>query len=154
MEHKEVNVESDESTGTVRQESRVMSNVGSTPVEEASVVRSTTPARRLTEGIYLLFGIIDGLLLIRLVLKMLGANSHAGFASFTYGVTDFLLAPFHGLLPTIVSGQSVLELSLLIAILIYSLLALALAKLVAISFSRSVMVSHKSTSRGLRPGPD
>src|SRR5260370_5652729 len=54
------------------------------------------------------------------------SNSHAGFASFTYGVTDFLLAPFRGLLPTFVSGQSVFELSVVFAILIYSLLALAL----------------------------
>jgi len=103
------------------------------------------------EVIYLLFGIIDALLLIRLVLKLLGANAHAGFASFTYGLTDFFLAPFHGLLPTIVSGKSVLELSVVFAILIYSLIALGLVRLVAITLSRSVMVSQHSRSEGLKP---
>jgi uncharacterized protein YggT (Ycf19 family) len=103
------------------------------------------------EVIYLVFGVIDGLLLIRLVLKLLGANSHAGFASFTYGLTDFLLAPFRGLLPTFVSGQSVFELSVVFAILIYSLLALALVRVVAITLSRSVMVSQHSRSEGLKP---
>jgi hypothetical protein len=148
MEQRETKLASDESSGTVREESTFTSVNGAAPVREASVARTSTPARRVTEAIYLVFGIIDGLLLIRLVLKLLGANAQAGFASWTYGVTDFLLVPFHGLLPTYVSGKTVLELSLVIAILIYSLVALALARLAAITLSRSVMVTR---SEGLRP---
>ena len=151
MEHEETKFVRDESSGTVREESTVVNDTGVAPVREASVVKSSTPARRTMEGIYLLFGIIDALLVIRLVLKLMGANPHAGFASFTYGVTDFFLAPFHGLLPTVVSGQSVLELSAIFAILIYSLLALGLVRLVAITMSRSVTVSEHSRSEGFRP---
>jgi len=151
MEHKETNFVRDESSGSVREESTVVNDTGAAPVREASVVKSSTPARRAMELIYLVFGIIDGLLLIRLVLKLLGANPHAGFASFTYGVTDFFLAPFRGLLPTYVSGQTVFELSLVFAILIYSLIALALVRIVAISLSRSVMVSQHSRSEGFKP---
>lgn len=154
MERNETNIVRDEPSGTVREESTVVNETSAAPVREASVVRTSTPSRRVTEAIYLLFGIIDGLLLIRLVLKLLGANPHVGFASFIYGVTDFLLAPFRGLLPTYVSGQSVFELSLIIAILIYSLLALALVRLAALTLSRSVMVSHHSRSEGLRPRSD
>ncbi len=151
MEHKESNVVRDEASGTVREESTVVNETGSTPTREASMVKSSTPARRAMEIIYLVFGIIDAVLLIRLVLKLLGANAHAGFAQFIYGLTGFFLAPFKGLLPTIVSGQSVLELSLVFAILIYSLIALGLVRLVAISLSRSVMVSQHSRSEGLKP---
>jgi uncharacterized protein YggT (Ycf19 family) len=151
LEHEETRFVRDESSGTVREESTVVNDTGAAPVREASTVKSSTPARRAMEGIYLLFGIIDAMLLIRLVLKLMGANPHAGFASFTYGVTDFFLAPFHGLLPTVVSGQSVLELSVIFAILIYSLLALALVRLVAITMSRSVTVSEHSRSEGFRP---
>jgi uncharacterized protein YggT (Ycf19 family) len=155
LEHNEQSFVRDESSGTVREESTVTSDTdAAAPIREASVVRTSTPARRVTEAIYLLFGIIDGLLLIRLVLKLLGANPHVGFASFIYGVTDFLLAPFRGLLPTYVSGQSVFELSLVIAILIYSLLALALARVAVLTLSRSVMVSHQTRSKGLRPRSD
>ena len=150
MEHKETNFVRDESSGSVREESTVVNDTGAAPVREASVVKSSTPARRAMELIYLVFGIIDGLLLIRLVLKLLGANPHAGFASFTYGVTDFFLAPFRGLLPTYVSGQSVFELSLVFAILIYSLIALALVRLVAVTLSRIVMVSQHSRSEGFK----
>jgi uncharacterized protein YggT (Ycf19 family) len=151
MEQKETSVVRDEASGTVREESTVTNGSGLAPVREASIERTSTPARRVTEAIYLLFGIIDGLLLIRLVLKLLGANPHAGFASWTYGVTDFFLAPFRGLLPTYVSGQTVFELSLIIAILIYSLIALALVRLTGITLSRSVMVSQHTRSEGLRP---
>jgi hypothetical protein len=45
----------------------------------------------------------------------------------------------------------VLELSLIFAILIYSLIALGLVRQVAISLSRSVMVSQHSRSEGLKP---
>src|SRR4029077_3801512 len=155
MENEETKHVRDESSGVVREESSTVSNdAGGAPVREASVVKSSTPARRAMEGIYLLFGIIDALLLIRLMLKLLGANPHAGFASFTYGVTDFFLAPFRGLLPTFVSGQTVLELSVIFAILIYSLIALGLVALVAIPLSRSVMVSEHSRSEGLKPRSD
>ena len=151
MEHKETNFVRDEASGTVREESTVINDTGTAPVREASVVKSSTPARRAMDVVYLVFGIIDALLVIRLVLKLLGANVHAGFASFTYGLTDFFLAPFRGLLPTIVSGQAVLELSLLFAILIYSLIAIGLVRLLAITLSRSVMVSQHSRSEGLKP---
>jgi uncharacterized protein YggT (Ycf19 family) len=154
MEHKETNFVRDESSGAVREESTMVNDTGAAPVREASVVKSSTPARRAMDVIYLVFGIIDGLLLIRLALKVLGANAHAGFASFIYGVTDFLLAPFRGLLPAFVSGQSVFELSVVFAILIYSLLALALVRLVAITLSRSVMVSQRSRSEGLKTHSD
>jgi uncharacterized protein YggT (Ycf19 family) len=151
MEQKETNTVRDEASGTVREETTMVNETGGAPVREASVVKSSTPARRAMEVIYLLFGIIDAILLIRLVLKLLGANAHAGFAQFIYGLTDFFLAPFKGLLPTIVSGQSVLELSLIFAILIYSLIAVGLVRLVAISLSRSVMVSQHSRSEGFKP---
>jgi len=151
MEQKETNSVRDEASGTVREESTMVNETGGAPVREASVVKSSTPARRAMEVIYLLFGIIDAILLIRLVLKLLGANAHAGFAQFIYGLTDFFLAPFKGLLPTVVSGQSVLELSLIFAILIYSLIAVGLVRLVAISLSRSVMVSQHSRSEGFKP---
>src|SRR5229473_3748856 len=121
MERKESNFVRDESSGTVREESTVVNDTGATPVREASLVKSSTPARRATEVIYLVFGIIDGLLLIRLVLKLLAANPLAGFSSFVYGLSDFFLAPFRNLLPVVHGGSgSVLETSVIIAIIVYA----------------------------------
>jgi YGGT family len=56
-----------------------------------------------------LFGIIDGLLLIRLLLKLLGSNPHAGFTNFVYGVTDVLMALLRKLVLTFGSSDAVLD---------------------------------------------
>jgi hypothetical protein len=48
----------------------------------------------------------------------------------------------------------VFELSLVFAILIYSLIALALVRLVAITLSRNVTVSQHSRSEGFKPHTD
>lgn len=120
-----------------------------TVVESSEVVSSVNPARRAVEGVYLVFGIIVGLLAIRVVLKLLGANAAAGFASFIYGVTDFFMAPFRNLLPTVGNSQSQLEVSAVIAILVYLLIAWVVARLIMIIFARSVSAA-RSERTGVR----
>jgi hypothetical protein len=86
-------------------------------------------AYKLRQGIYLVFGIIEALIAIRFALRLLGANPEAGFASFVYGITSPLLAPFIGLFGTPQLNGSVLEPHSIVAILVYALVAWALAKL-------------------------
>ncbi len=84
---------------------------------------------KLVRAIYLVFGLIEALLLIRFVLKVLGANAEAGFAQLIYGMTGMLVAPFVGLFgtPQAASGAT-LEFHTLIALVIYALVAWLLAK--------------------------
>ena len=112
-----------------------------------------TPARRWNEVIYLVVAIIDVVLLVRMVLKLLAANPHAGFSSFIYTISDALLIPFRGILPiTTVTGKSVFEMSALIAIIVYALVGFGLTRLVSIFFSRSVVFSHRErTQEGFTP---
>src|SRR5581483_4620095 len=51
-------------------------------------------AYRLTQLVYWVFGLVEGLIAIRLILKALGANQAAGFAQFIYSITAALVAPF------------------------------------------------------------
>ena len=118
---------------------------------ETEVVSSFSPARRAFEMIYLVFAVIDVLILIRILLKVLGANIGVPFTRFIYAATDPLLTPFRDLLPTVVSGKSIFEMSAVVAFIVYALLGYVLARLVAIMFMRNVMVSHSSRSRGYRP---
>ena len=150
MEHRESEIVRDDVTGTIREESHVTRDAGAGGVmDSAEVVSSATPARRVTEVIYLVFGVIDVLLLIRLVLKLLAANPLAGFSKFIYGLTDVFMAPFRNLLPTVGGGSgSVFEMSTVIAIIVYALIGWALVRLVAIMLFRNVTVSRRS-SRGL-----
>ena len=86
-------------------------------------------AHKVRQAIYLIFGIIEGLVAIRFILRLLGANPDAGFAAFVYGVTAPFLAPFVGLFGTPQYNGSVLELHSIVAIVVYALLAWVLAKL-------------------------
>ena len=72
------------------------------------------------------------LLLIAFFLQLTGANPTAPFAAWVYRSTDVLLQPFRSLYPTVKghTGQSELNLSLLFAILMYGLFALAFDGLV------------------------
>ena len=79
---------------------------------------------KVTRAIYLIFGVIEALLLIRFVLKALGANAEAGFAQLMYGITGPLIAPFAGLFGTPqASGGATFEVNTLIALVIYALVA-------------------------------
>lgn len=87
-------------------------------------------AARLVQAIWLVFGVIEGLIIIRFVLKALGANPSAGFAEFIYGITAPLVAPFVGLFGNPSANSSVLELNSIVALIVYGLLAWLLAKVV------------------------
>ena len=121
-----------------------------TAASGTEVVSRFSPARRAYEAIYLVFAIIVVAIIIRVLLKVLGANTAVAFTSFMYGATDPLLAPFRGILPTFASGRIVFESSALIAILVYGVIGLVLARLVAIMFMRDVTVAHGIRSRRVR----
>jgi hypothetical protein len=156
MERHESNVVREESDGMVREESHVTTSGVGAPVaaDDTEIVSRVSPAGRAVDVIYLVFGLIGALLVIRLVLKLLGAYASAPFVGFIYGVTNFLLEPFKGLLPAIVNGRSVLEPAVLIAIVVYLLVAFLLAKIIEITLSRSVTVAHRTSSRDFRPHSD
>ena len=153
MEHRETEIVRDDVTGTNRVESRTTSAdpMDASAADSAEVVSTVSPGRRAVEMTYLVFGLIEGLLAIRLILKLLGANPQAGFTNFVYGLTDFFMAPFRNLLPVVGTGSSsgaVLETSVVIAIIVYALIAWVVARLIVIMFFRNVTVSRRS-SRGI-----
>jgi uncharacterized protein YggT (Ycf19 family) len=109
------------------------------PVEPApvayrrDVTTEVSPAYRFAQLIYVVFGVGITLIIIRVILKALAANSDAGFTSFLYGITNPLVAPFQGIFATPQAGAgSVFELSSIIAIIVYALIAWALVRLIVI----------------------
>ena len=148
MERRDTEFERDPASGQVHERERVVSEGPQAP-SESEVVSTFNPGWRAVQLVYLVFGVIEGLMLIRLVLKLLGANPHAGFSNWVYNVTDACLVPFKNILPTIGNEQSLLEMSVVLAILVYALLGWAIARLVTIIFYRNVTVARRSG--GLRP---
>src|SRR5687767_14936957 len=86
-------------------------------------------ALKVVQAIYLISGIAVSLLLIRFVLRLLGANPEAGFASLIYRASTPLVAPFVGIFGTPQFNGMVLEPEAIVAIVVYGLVAWGLAKL-------------------------
>lgn len=103
-------------------------------------------AYRVTQTIYWVFGLIDALILIRFILKALGANPTAGFAEFIYGVTAVFVAPFVGLFGNPQAQGNVLEVTSLVALIVYALLAYLLGKLAWIITGDTRSAIHTRTN--------
>ena len=90
---------------------------------------STKPLYRGTQIVWYIIGLLEALLAFRFVLKLLGANSAAGFSSFIYGVTYPFAAPFLTVFKMTKVEGSVFEWTTLLAMLVYWFIALAIGNL-------------------------
>jgi hypothetical protein len=135
----------------------VSSSAAPTTVTDQRVTTAHDPyagrratSARLVQAIYLVFGMIEGLLLIRFFLRALGANAEAGFAQAIYGATSVLVAPFVGLFGTPqISAGAALELSTLVALIVYAVIGWTLARAAWLMFgeSRSSSVATVSSEQ-------
>ncbi len=91
---------------------------------------------KATQLIWLFLGILEGLLALRFVLKLIAANPASPIAAAIYGITHLFLLPFAGLTATPSAGGMVLELSTLIAMVVYGLIAWAIERIVWVIFYR------------------
>jgi hypothetical protein len=91
---------------------------------------------KATQLVWLLFGILEALIALRIGLKLIGANPASPFAVFIYGFTSLFLFPFTGLTGTPAAGGMVLEISSVIAMVVYALIAWALERIIWVIFYR------------------
>ena len=89
---------------------------------------------RFNQIIWYVLGLIEVLLIFRLVLKVLGANSYVGFTSFIYSLTAPLAAPFNGIFGITIAGNSLIEWSTIIAAIVYFFIAWGLVYLLNIIY--------------------
>lgn len=78
---------------------------------------------KATQLVWLLFGILETLIALRIILKLIAANPASPIAAMIYTITDLFLFPFAGLTATPSAGGMVLELSSIFAMLVYALIA-------------------------------
>lgn len=92
---------------------------------------------KATQIIWLVTGILEALIGIRVVLRLLAASPEAGFAQFIYGITAVFVAPFGLLFQDPSAVGAVLELSSLVAMLIYALAAWGLVRILWVILDES-----------------
>lgn len=91
---------------------------------------------KATQLIWLLFGILEAMIALRIGLKLIGANPDSPIVALIYGFTSLFLFPFEGLIGSPAFGSMVLELSSMFAMLIYALIAWAMERIVWLIFYR------------------
>lgn len=77
--------------------------------------------RKTYRIIWFLAFVLEMFIGFRIFLKVIGANPQAGFASFVYALTAPFLAPFAGLVSSPSAHGSILEITSVIALLVYFL---------------------------------
>lgn len=91
-------------------------------VEDESVDRLTA-LDLATRIIWFLTGLLLVGLVARFILKATGANTGSSFVAFIYNSTAAFVAPFRGIFTDSVSGNNVLEVSTIVAIIVWALIA-------------------------------
>lgn len=109
--------------------------------ETASGQRTSGLGRRFfsfkaTQIILLIFSVLEGLIALRILLKLIGANPESQIVALIYGITNAFLIPFAGLISSPTMDGKVLEISAMFAITVYALTALAVEKLTWVIFFR------------------
>jgi len=103
-----------------------------------AIAHQNSAVARLVHIVYFLFGTLEVLLAVRVIFHLIGANPENGFASFINQASSPFVALFASLLNNPTLGTTgVLEVTTLIAMLVYAIVAWLLARLIWLTLSRS-----------------
>ncbi|HWB39258.1 MAG TPA: YggT family protein [Candidatus Saccharimonadales bacterium] len=122
-------------------------NMASTSAVHEVTTATPTLSTLVARVIWYVAGVLVALLIVRFMLALLGANPGNGFANFIYSVSHPFVAPFFGLFSYDQRlGVGRFEIYTLIAMVVYALVAWALARLVTIGQSdRGTHYTHHAT---------
>jgi hypothetical protein len=97
--------------------------------------------------VWAILTLLEVFLGLRFVLKLIAANPDSGFAAFIYGITNPFLSPFAALVGTPTAGAMVLEVTTLIAMVIYALIFWGIVSVISIGTNRT---SARTITRSVR----
>lgn len=97
---------------------------------ETIILQRRTPIA--TRVLWYIFTVIQLLLFFRLVLRLIGANPNAPFTELMYSFSNNLIAPFQNVVRPWQMGSGVFDWNIVIALIVYWLLAWIIAEFIAI----------------------
>jgi hypothetical protein len=107
---------------------------------------------RITQLVWLFLGLLEAGLGLRVIFKLIAVNPGNPFAAFLYSVTDLFLFPFASLAGAPSAGGMVLEVSTILAMIIYALIGWGIERIVyvvlyrprgAVSVRQTVVADHR-----------
>ena len=106
------------------------------PATETPVKEEATGSQTVEYLIYFLFGVLEILLVFRLILKLMGASVSSAFVDLIYSVSGVFIIPFEGMFRRLfakgIETTAILEPSTLVAIIVYAILAWGIVRLIII----------------------
>lgn len=92
---------------------------------------------KVTQFIWLLFGCLEALIGIRVILMLIGANPANPFTALVYQLSELFLWPFRNIVANPGFQNYILEITSLIAMIVYALIGWAIVRLVWVLFYRA-----------------
>ena len=117
-----------EQSDSVQQTTTTTSQATTTPQTSESY-HTKKAIFRSYQVIYYILGVIEILLVARVLLKVFGANAASPFVSFIYSLSDIFALPFAGIFGITASAGNVMEWSTLVAMAVYAVVAYGLVAL-------------------------
>jgi uncharacterized protein YggT (Ycf19 family) len=109
-------------------------------VDEHHVVAATSPVDTMRRIVWLVFGVLQALIVLRIVLLLLGANEGNDLVAFIVGITNPFVEPFRGMFRldevTGASG-SVLDVAAIVALIAWTLVEALVLGLVGLADRRA-----------------
>jgi len=126
----------------IDQQKRVVVQQSGDHVHEEHVVQNVNLEYRemlhkVTQFIWLLFGGLEALIGIRVILMLIGANPANPFTAFVYQLSSLFLWPFQNIVVNPAFQNSVLEITSIIAMIVYPLIGWAIVRLIWVLFYRA-----------------
>lgn len=127
---------------TVDRRKRVVVQQHGDHVHEEHVVENVNLEYResvykVSQIIWLLFGGLEALIGIRVILLLIGANPANGFTAFVYQLTQLFLWPFQNLIANPTFQNMTLEVTSIIAMIVYALLGWIIVRMIWVVFYRA-----------------
>lgn len=104
---------------------------------------------KVSQFIWLLFGGIEALIGLRVILMLIGANPANTFTAFVYQLSALFVWPFQNIVANPAFQNLVLEITSIIAMIVYALIGWAIVRLIWVLFYRTptsqVTTYHRDT---------
>lgn len=126
----------------ISQRERVVVHQAGDHVHEERVVQNVNLEYReaiykVTQFIWLLFGGLEALIGIRVILMLIGANPASAFVAFVYQLSALFLWPFQNIIANPAFQNHVLEITSIIAMIVYPIIGWAIVRLIWVLFYRA-----------------
>lgn len=103
-------------------------------VSERRVVHRPSQVATIERAIVFVFGIVQALLVMRIILLLLAAREANPIVDFVYDLSDIFVAPFRGMfaMDAVEAGQAALDVAAIVALIGWTLLELVILALVRV----------------------